>query len=234
MASNLRWLPLESNPDVMNKCLRSLGVCEEFGVYDIYSLDHDFFNSIPQPSLAVLLLFPITKKYEEYCASAEERMRSSELDMSNIFFMKQTIHNACGTIAVLHALANNEKLLNLPKDSIFKKFLNETRDMTPYERGKHLEDSMEIGTLHEEGAQTGQTEAPNLDDDINLHFVALVEVDGKLIELDGRKSMPIVHGETQNFLMDALRVVNEYIAREPENMNFTAMTFSSGDLTLDD
>ena len=45
-------------------------------------------------------------------------------------------------------------------------------------------------------AQEGNTAPPPLEEVINLHFVALVHRDGRLWELDGRKSFPIDHGPT--------------------------------------
>ncbi|KMS94542.1 hypothetical protein BVRB_020370, partial [Beta vulgaris subsp. vulgaris] len=51
----------------------------------------------------------------------------------------------------------------------------------------------------------GQSEVPENVENVNLHFNALVCVDGRLIELDGRKKQPIDHGSTtiQSFLQDA-------------------------------
>lgn len=45
-------------------------------------------------------------------------------------------------------------------------------------------------------AQEGNTAPPPLEEVVNLHFVALVHRDGRLWELDGRKSFPIDHGPT--------------------------------------
>ena len=45
-------------------------------------------------------------------------------------------------------------------------------------------------------ANEGQTKPPELDEVVSLHFVALVERDGQLWELDGRKSGPVPHGPT--------------------------------------
>ena len=45
-------------------------------------------------------------------------------------------------------------------------------------------------------AQAGDTRPPALDEVVALHFVALAQRDGRLLELDGRKPFPIDHGES--------------------------------------
>jgi len=45
-------------------------------------------------------------------------------------------------------------------------------------------------------AQEGATRPPDLDEVVALHFVALVQREGRLLELDGRKPFPIDHGPT--------------------------------------
>ena len=45
-------------------------------------------------------------------------------------------------------------------------------------------------------AQEGDTAPPALEDVVDLHFVALVNRNSRLVELDGRKSFPIDHGKT--------------------------------------
>ena len=45
-------------------------------------------------------------------------------------------------------------------------------------------------------AQEGDTAPPALEDVVDLHFVALVNQNNRLVELDGRKSFPIDHGKT--------------------------------------
>ena len=45
-------------------------------------------------------------------------------------------------------------------------------------------------------ANEGQTRPPAPDEVVALHFVALVEREGQLWELDGRKSGPVAHGPT--------------------------------------
>ena len=42
------------------------------------------------------------------------------------------------------------------------------------------------------------TQAPPLEEEINLHFIAFVHRDGSLYELDGRKPFPINHGPSSD------------------------------------
>lgn len=57
-----------------------------------------------------------------------------------------------------------------------------------------LEESGEFTEAHYSLASEGQTEAAN--ESVNHHFVAFVNFNGELYELDGRKSYPIIHGAT--------------------------------------
>jgi ubiquitin carboxyl-terminal hydrolase L3 len=62
-----------------------------------------------------------------------------------VWYTRQTIGNACGTIGVLHAVGNNLSEYSIDPNSWFGKFFNATRDMTPEQRATHLEtdDSLE-------------------------------------------------------------------------------------------
>jgi len=53
-------------------------------------------------------------------------------------------------------------------------------------------------TVLQAAAQEGDTAPPALEDVVDLHFVALVNKNNQLVELDGRKSFPIDHGKTSD------------------------------------
>lgn len=76
---------------------------------------------------------------------------------------------------------------------------------------------------HETFAQQGQTATPNLEDKLDLHFVALVLVEGHVIELDGRRSGPVQHGTSteETFLKDAAAVCKKFMASSPNAVNFS-------------
>ncbi|XP_061547113.1 ubiquitin carboxyl-terminal hydrolase isozyme L3 [Phycodurus eques] len=223
------WLPLESNPEVMTKFVRSLGMKQSWQFGDVYGLDPDMLGMVPRPVCAVLLLFPITEKYEAFKQEEEERLKSQQQEVStDIYFMRQTIGNACGTIGLIHAVANNLARLEFEPNSVLKKFLELTCQMSPQERSAFLENDESIRITHESSAQEGQTEAPSLDEKVNLHFIAFVNVGGQLYELDGRKPFPILHGKTSEdtLLEDASEVCKTFMARDPQEVRFTIIALS--------
>ncbi|XP_068121343.1 ubiquitin carboxyl-terminal hydrolase isozyme L3 [Hyperolius riggenbachi] len=184
---------------------------------------------VPRPVCALLLLFPVTEKYELFKAEEEEKIKSHGQDVdSGVWYMKQTIRNACGTIGLIHAVANNKEKLHFEKDSALEKFIEESLSLSPDERAKFLERDESIRVTHESSAQEGQSEAPNIDEKVDLHFIAFVPVKGHLYELDGSKSFPINHGPTSDdsFLEDAIEVCRKFMQRDPDELRFTVVAFS--------
>ncbi|CAH1113302.1 unnamed protein product [Psylliodes chrysocephalus] len=231
---DMSLFPLESNPDVMNKFMHVLGVPEKYKIVDVYGLDADALAWVPRPVYALILLFPCSDKYYEYAQQEKERLIKEEQQLSsNLWYMKQKVSNACGTIALIHSIANNDDRINLAEGA-FKKLLSESKNMSPEERGDILikaEDiAFKIINTHQELAMEGQTEV-NPDEQVNHHFVALVQKDGELYELDGRKEFPIKHGKTStdNFLEDAAKVCTAFIERDSEDINFTVMALVESD-----
>ncbi|NP_001019576.1 ubiquitin carboxyl-terminal hydrolase isozyme L3 [Danio rerio] len=224
-----RWLPLEANPEVMNQFLRQLGLVPTWQFGDVYGLELEVLSLVPRPVCAVLLLFPITEKYETFRQEEEAKIKGQGQEVSSdVYFMKQTIGNACGTIGLIHAVANNQNHLEFELNSPLKTFLLQSAKMSPEEKAAFLEKDESIRVTHESSAQEGQTEAPGLDEKVDLHFIAFVNVDGHLYELDGRKPFPIVHGKTteDTFLEDSAEVCKKFMARDPQELRFTVVALS--------
>ncbi|RZF32430.1 hypothetical protein LSTR_LSTR001894 [Laodelphax striatellus] len=216
----------------MNKFLTNLGMStEKWQISDVYGLDPDVLAIVPRPVLALIMLFPCSDKYEEYKNVQEEEItKKGQTVPSNLYFVKQYVHNACGTIALIHSVANNLDRIKLG-DGHLKQFLDDSIAKTPEERGDLLQNSLGIINTHKELAQEGQTAAPQPTDPVAYHFVAFVHKDGNLFELDGRKSFPINHGSTtpDTLLEDAVKIVKQYIERDPDTLQFTLVSLAAAD-----
>ncbi|XP_053201643.1 ubiquitin carboxyl-terminal hydrolase isozyme L3-like [Panonychus citri] len=232
----ISWVPLESNPDMMNNLIDNLGVSSEWKFVDIYGFEEDLLSFIPQPVLSVILLFPCgeigspdsqpecDRKPDESGDSPKE-MSATCKDENAIYFMAQTIQNACGTIAIIHSVANVMDSITFTENSSLKKFIEDTKGLTPLAKAEVLMNTAVISDTLHEIAQTGQTEAPDPTANTDCHFVALTHINGHLYELDGRKPGPINHGPSSpaTFLKDATRICQAYLDKSPQSFKFSAL-----------
>lgn len=196
-AANSNWVPLEANSEVFNNWAHKLGLaeCEQF--VDVFGLDDVLLQMVPQPVKAVLLLFPVSKQYEQHRKEESERIAKDgqkELDDTLVFF-PQKVGNACGTMALLHAMANSP--VTISPGSELSKFFEKAAEQNSDERAQAVVDAAFLRTAHASSASSGQSSVPDANDDVDLHFVAFVHApaqigDGtRLVELDGRKIAPI-------------------------------------------
>lgn len=101
--------------------------------------------------------------------------------------------------------------------------------MTPEQRAEALQADDGLDAVHDEFAQMGQTDAPRPDEKVGLHFVAFVQHEGTLFELDGRMDHPIDHGACdRGVLHDAAAIIqSRYMAADPAEMRFTIMALTA-------
>ncbi|KAL6903799.1 hypothetical protein ACP4OV_004612 [Aristida adscensionis] len=218
-----RWLPLEANPDVMNQFMRGLGVPEDVGFCDVYGLDDELLAMVPQPVLAVILLYPQDRNKEIEASTASSA--GTKEPSKNVYFTKQTIGNACGTVGIIHALGNAASKIKLGEGSYFDRFYKQTADMDPIQRAAFLEEDQEMENAHSVAVTAGDTEAK---DGVIEHYVCFSCVDGELYELDGMKSQPLLHGPSSpdTLLHDAAKVIKARIAEYSHSNNFNVMALS--------
>ncbi|MPC33162.1 Ubiquitin carboxyl-terminal hydrolase isozyme L3 [Portunus trituberculatus] len=204
--------------------MSGLGVPASWTIHDVYGLDDDMLAMVPQPVCAVILLYPFSDKacQEDFKKKQEEEQETAGGDIpENVYFMKQFVGNACGTVALIHAVANNRDRIEL-SDGALKEFLDKTESMNPEDKGHALEGDDGISKAHEESAQEGQTEAPDREAQVNEHFVAFVHKDGKLYEF----------GEYESSLwpwkivVDAAKVCRQYMDRDPDESRFAVVALA--------
>lgn len=235
-ANEKLWFPLESNPALLNQYISKLGfniLSNEFT--DVFSTEQWALDMVPQPVSAVVVLFPMTEKI--LCKRRELHLHSeSEISKDeNVWYIKQRIRNACGTIAILHALANTPKAIqdsSIGSSSWLHSFLHKCPASTsPTEKAEALENDQTIETFHEDATNdsSNQTSRGSKEDNIDLHFVSIVHVNGKLYELDGRVDIgPICHGSTtqQSLLKDACGIVKKMMDADPTELRFTIIALA--------
>ncbi|XP_078439744.1 ubiquitin C-terminal hydrolase 3 [Wolffia australiana] len=219
-----RWVPLEANPEVMNQYLWGLGLREEEAeLCDVYGLDDELLAMVPTPVLAVVFLFPCVDKVEaERLAEVEA---SKKKPSEKVYFLKQTVSNACGTIGLLHAVGNATSQLKIAKGSFFDKFFSSTANMDPFERAHFLENDIQMEEAHSRAAAAGDTEASV---DVREHFICFTCVSDELYELDGMKTQPLSHGPSspEKLLQDSANVIKNIIRRYPDSNNFNVMALT--------
>ncbi|KAH7066093.1 hypothetical protein BKA63DRAFT_425862 [Paraphoma chrysanthemicola] len=227
------FIPLESNPEVFTELIHKLGVSPTLEFQDVLSLDDpELLAFLPRPVFALVLVFPTTSSYDKkvYEEDAEQEPSSSSHDNGDVVFFKQTINNACGLYAILHAICNSEARSELASDSIVRRLEHQCSHLGPDEVALLLETDIELEQVYAELAQKGDTEAPgNAEDEVDYHYICFVKSheDGHLYQLDGDRKCPIQLGvlpANEDVLSDlCLRVIRGMIAQENNNANFSLM-----------
>ncbi|KAI5293766.1 ubiquitinyl hydrolase 1 [Ascosphaera acerosa] len=192
------FVPLENNPEVMTQLCHRLGLSSSLAFSDVFSIDEpELLAFVPRPSLALLLVFPITPTYEQ----ARQAEDSGVADYAGhgagepVVWFKQTIRNACGLIGLLHAVSNGQARAQITPGSDLDALLREAVDLAPVPRADLLYESKALESAHADAASLGDTDAPAAEAGVDLHFVCFVKgADGHLWELDGRRKGPLDRG----------------------------------------
>lgn len=229
----IRFAPLESNPETINAYLAKLGVESGTGVSDILGFSEDLLAFVIRPVRGVIFLYPddhpnIQNDFSLLPESAEEREQKDRELGKDLYVIEQTIGNACGTIALIHALANNRSAIKFEEGSILKKFIDSTLDKTPEEKGLLLEQQEAMAAAHKEAAEAGETE---MNMDTNLHFVALIEHNGHLWKLDGHKQpekrcIRVNTATKGDVLESSAEYLRKFMEKNPDLLQFAALSIN--------
>ena len=93
------WLPLESNPEILNGFAKRLGCPSAWGFVDVFGLDDELLCMIPQPCAALCLLFPSKNISKPRRAELRARVAAAPQTISpKLWFATQhdDVGNACG------------------------------------------------------------------------------------------------------------------------------------------
>ena len=100
---------------------------------------------VPRPVIAVVLLFPIEKGGGASDELSTPGATGPGVEDEEVFYVRQKIGNACGTIALLHALANNADVLSFEANTFIDTFVRESAKMSADEKAAYLDERAEQG-----------------------------------------------------------------------------------------
>lgn len=212
--AKIEWIPMESNPQSMNSFLAKVGVRPHIQVVDVFGFDDELLAMIEGKVEGLMLCYSIRN------APKSEVDEEAKKEM---YFMRQTISNACATIAFIHLLANKCTDSDWEPNSSLLSFIRDSNKLKPEDKAGKFEHCESIASAHEEVSHEGQTEAPAASEPVEYHFISIINHRNNLYEMDGRKSGPINHGATSDatFLKDAVNVVRKFINLADDKTNFS-------------
>lgn len=182
----------------MTSLMHKLGLSQRLAFHDVYSIDDaDLLAFVPRPAHALLLVFPVTKTYEDHRAAedADKTVYQGSGPDEPVVWYKQTIRNACGLIGLLHGISNGPVAQHITPNSDLSHLLQEAIPLQPEQRAELLYNSTSLEAAHQTAAHGGETAAPPAEDEIDLHYVCFVKAkDGHLWELDGGRKGPLDRG----------------------------------------
>ena len=94
------WLPLESNPEVLNPFARRLGLPESWAFCDVFGLDEELLMMVPQPCAALCLLYPSTNISAPRREEFKKKKAEQPAAPPDLVFIQQHdgFGNACGKL----------------------------------------------------------------------------------------------------------------------------------------
>lgn len=224
------WKELESDPGVFSLLIEDYGVRGVI-VEEIY----DISRKIDTKVYGFVFLFRYVLGDRRARKAARDLISEDtyvfDTDMvNNMFFAHQIINNSCATHALLSVLLNCEDVNLGPNLTKLKKF---SKGLDPESKGLAISNVLELSSAHNRHAKPSQvmvspmvsTRRGSVMSSAHAllpetyHFVSFVPINGRLIELDGLKELPIDHGpwdDKEEWTDLFQRTVSERLARSPD------------------
>lgn len=93
----------------MTQLVHRLGLAETLSFHDVFGIDDpSLLAFVPRPASALLLVFPVSKTYEEHRMREDggREVYTGKGEQESVWWCRQTIGNSCGLMALLHAATN--------------------------------------------------------------------------------------------------------------------------------
>ncbi|VUC31019.1 unnamed protein product [Clonostachys rosea] len=229
---------LESNPDLFTTLVQELGLSQQVCFHDVWSLSEpELLATVPRPVLALVLVFPTTDNYEANLA-AENSGYSTIADAPSaqddgIFWLKQTINNACGLYGILHAVTNGVAREYMKPDSYLSRLVHKLVPLTDSDRASALENEAELEAAYNKVAVLGDTEPPeDPEEEVDFHYVCFVKggPSGNVYMLDGDRKGPIQCGRIPEghdlFCEKGLEIIKDFMQKHDENGQFSLLALA--------
>ncbi|KAI0809950.1 ubiquitin carboxyl-terminal hydrolase, family 1 [Xylaria sp. FL0064] len=242
MIYNKHFIPLESNPTLFTRLIHQLGVSSSLSFYDVWSLDDpELLSLVPRPVLAFIIVFPTSSDYEDRLAKENDLAVNDRPhgESKDVIWFKQTINNACGLYAILHAVGNGRaRDLIVPGSHLFD-LLERCAALDPADCAAVLENDTNLESIYTSVAVLGDTEAPeNPEDEVDFHYVCFVKSyrGSNLFILDGDRHGPVDKGlltEDDLLSKQGIEAIKEFIEHHDNGGSFSllALAPSSDDQT---
>jgi ubiquitin carboxyl-terminal hydrolase L3 len=228
-----QWPPLESNPEIFEEYMHQMGLPEPWGFSELFGFEEDLLAFVPQPVVAVIVNYERlveTKKEDSTTTTTTTPGSTMDTTTSVNYYMKQTetLDNACGVIACLHAIFNNMELIALEEGKTLSKYWENAQGKTPEERAILLEGFTEFQQQHKAFASQGQSNLAESQSDVKHHYVAfVVNAGGQLVELDGTKPGPQMVAENcQDLLRGSIAEVQKRLTNGEVSESLSMMVLS--------
>ena len=143
-------------------------------------------------------MFPVNEIYTKFRQEedADKPEYSGFGAGEEVIWFKQTIQNACGLYGLLHAVGNGAARAQITRGSELDDIFSRAVNLDPRKRSDLLNDSSALEQAHQEAANRGDSAVPNIEDEVELHYVCFVKsTQGHLWEMDGGRKGPICRGK---------------------------------------
>ncbi|KAI0806553.1 ubiquitin C-terminal hydrolase L3 [Xylaria sp. FL0064] len=193
------FIPLESNPELFTELIHKLGMSKRLVFHDLLTLspdDEDLLSFVPRPVLALVLVIPAPDGYAARIREEEKEvpLHNKTSDEEDVMFYHQTIGNACGLYATLHAVSNGEARSFIEPSTHIARLIERCTPLNSAQRIETLESDEELAAVHASVGARGNT-APPEDLTVEPPFAYMTFVksrkSGRLYQLEGCRKAPL-------------------------------------------
>ncbi|KAI8630778.1 ubiquitin C-terminal hydrolase L3 [Xylariaceae sp. FL1651] len=242
MATEKKWfIPLESNPELFTELIHRLGMSKRLAFHDLLTLspsETDLLAFVPRPALALILVIPAPAGYTARLGEEEKDIPAHDKkgDEEDVMFYYQTIGNACGLYALLHAVSNGDARGYIEPNTHISHLVTHCTPLDRAQRIAALEADERLAAAHASVGTRGDT-APPADITVHPDFAYMTFVksskSGRLYQLEGCRKGPVdldcVLREDEDMLSEkALNAVKKFVEEEGKGIQvgYSAMALS--------